>query len=328
MLLHDLDMTRLRLLELHKLLLKVSVSKKMIKLSEIKEQLNDLSELGGFDRRTFYRDLYLLNEITNLEIEYSPKIRAYRVQRYEKLSKSELTVIINAILSARFDSEDETISLMKKIDDFAGSPKIRTTNRVKLGDGDSYKKIDFVQNAIDKQTKILFDYQKYNIDKNYEITRKDCLISPYKLVWHNDKMYLIGSYGGDVFSHYRIERICNLRETDEPVKNISDIIGYGRTFDEAEYLRKMTEVSSGKVNRVVIRFHDECLGEVIDAFGNKVRVRSNKNGTFTLDDDIFINKKLKRWIISFGSLAEVITPVNLREEVKDAMESVLSSYID
>ena len=313
----DLDLTRTRLLELYKLLSEVSLTKKSITLGEIKEKLNDHGELGSFDRRTFYRDLSLLSDITNLKLEYSPKIRAYKVERHEKLNEAELTVIVNAILAARFDTEAETRSLVKKIYNFANLPKMKVANRVKLGAGKSFEKIGIIQNAINRQTKVLFDYQKYNFDKNYEVTRKDCLVSPYKLVWHNDKIYLIGNFGGNVFSHYRIERICNLRETDEPQKNISDIIGYGRTFDEAEYLRKMTELSSGEVGRVVIKFQEDCLGEVIDAFGNKVRVKNNKDGTFTLDDEIFINKKLIRWVLGFGKSAEVIAPNKLREEIQN-----------
>jgi len=326
----DLDATRNRLLELYKLLEGISITTKKITLNQIMDSLE--FKVGSFERRTYYRDLSLLNEITNLSISFSNRLKAYKVERKEELSQSELTIIINAILSARFDTESETKSLADKLHTFAGyskmpSGKHHIENRVKLGDTqDTLDKIDFIQNAIDEKRKILFDYQKYNLTKNYEIIRRDCLVSPYRILWHNDKMYFVGNFEGSGFSHYRIERICNYRETEERIKPISEIIGYGQTFDEAEYLRKMIEVSSGEVERVVIKFQNEELGEVFDVLGKRVCIKDNKDGTFTLDDSVVVNKKLIRWVLGFGDSAEVIMPEKFRGEVANELKSACNIY--
>jgi predicted DNA-binding transcriptional regulator YafY len=321
------------LLELYRLLSEVSVSQKNeITLGQIKDELNEKGELGEFDRRVFYRDLSLLNEITNLSLEYAPRSRAYIVKRKEALSKAELTVIINAILSARFDSESETRSLANKLYAFAGKPitpgsGFRVENRVKLGDDkDTLAKIDFIRRAIDGGFKILFDYQKYNIAKNYEVIRRGCLVSPYAVLWHNDRMYLVGNFEGNTFSHYRIERICHCKETNEPSKPVSEIVGYGRRFDEAEYLRKMSGVASGKSTRVVIKFKNGYLGDVLDAFGKKACVKGNGDGTFTFDDEVVVNKKLIHWILGFGGAAEAVRPLALRKEIKKSLKSASAIY--
>jgi predicted DNA-binding transcriptional regulator YafY len=139
-------------------------------------------------------------------------------------------------------------------------------------------------------------------------------------------MYLVGNFEGSGFSHYRIERICNYRETDRKCKPISEIIGYGRQFDEAEYLRKMAEVSSGKVERVVIKFRNEELGNVLDVFGKNAFIKNNSDGTFTFDDNIVVSKKLIRWILGFGESAEVIKPIGLRNRIAEVMKIMGEIY--
>jgi predicted DNA-binding transcriptional regulator YafY len=333
----DFDATRARLLELYKLLDEVSVTSRTVTLGKIMDSLDDKGELGSFERRTFYKDLSLLNEITNLRIEYAPRLRAYKVERKEELSKSELSIIINAILSARFDSETETRSLADKLYTFAGKKKMpggthRITNRVKLGDDkDVLDKIDFIQYAIDENRKILFDYQKYSFEKNYEVLRRDCIVSPYKILWHHDKMYLVGNFEGSGFSHYRIERICNYRKTNEIRKPINEITvngitGFGRPFDEAEYLRRMAEVSSGELLPVVMMFQNEHLCDVFDAFGKNTCIKDNGNGTFTFEDEVIISKKLVRWILGFGDSVEVIKPKKLKSKVVNAIQSAAEKY--
>jgi predicted DNA-binding transcriptional regulator YafY len=326
----DLDATRNRLLELYKLLDEVSITTRKITLNQIMDSLN--FKVGSFERRTYYRDLSLLNEITNLSIRFSNRLKAYKIERKEELSESELTIIVNAILSARFDSEAETRTLVDKLYSLVGQSKMPSgehciENRIKLGDTqDTLVKIDFIQSAICEKKRILFDYQKFNLTKNYEIIRRDCLVSPYKFLWHNDKMYLIGNFEGNSFSHYRIERICNYRETEKKCKPIREIIGYGRQFDEAEYLRKMSEVSSGKIERVVINFRNAELGNVLDVFGKNVFIKDNADETFKLDDNIVINKKLIRWILGFGESAEVIKPEGLRNKITEVMRIMGENY--
>jgi predicted DNA-binding transcriptional regulator YafY len=179
---------------------------------------------------------------------------------------------------------------------------------------------------MDSDVKLLFDYRKYTLNKKFEVVRAGCRVSPYRILWQNDKLYLVGNFEGDSFSHYRVERICNLRLTKEPRKPISDIVGYGKPFDEAEYLSRAIELSRGVLTRVTIRFQNECLSEVFDSLGTKISVKDNGDGSFTLDDSVMLNKKLTRWVLSFGASAEVLRPKKLRGEVAAALQEAGKLY--
>ena len=328
----DLDATRTRILELFELLVSVAAVGGHIGMKELKEWLDNRLELGEFDRRTIYRDLFLINSITNLSVEYKKNLKAYRVSLFEKLSEPELSIIVNAIISARFNTEQETQAMADKLYLLAGYAKMSSgthqiKDRIKLGSGaDTLDKIETIQNAIKNNMKILFDYRKYTLNKKFEIVRTDCRVSPYKILWQNDRLYLVGNYENNDFSHYRIERICNLRELRERRKPISDIIGYGRQFDEAEYLRKAVGLSRGNAAQVIIKFQNECIGEVFDSLGKNVQIRDNHDGTFLLCDDVTKNKKFTRWLLGFGALAEVIKPKELRDEVAGALSRAGAIY--
>jgi len=328
----DLDITRGRIFELYEFLSAKADADDYVSMMDIKNCLKGRMGLGDIDRRTISRDLFLLNSITKLSVEYDNKARAYRVSTREKLSAPELSIVINAALSARFDSEQETRTLADKLYSLAGYAKMpsgahQVKSRIKLGEGaDTLDKLDALQKAIDQNLKVLFDYRKYTLNKRFEVVRTDCRVSPYKILWQNDSLYLVGNYLGNDFSHYRLERICNLRVTKETRKPIGDIIGIGKFFDEAEYLRRAVGLSQGDVTRVFIRFQNSCIGEVLDNLGKDVYIRDNGDGRFTLNDNVALNKKFTRWILGFGPCAEVIKPDSLRNEVADALKSAGDIY--
>ncbi len=332
----DLDASRARILELYELLQYVSAAPGHISMRAIKKHLGaipgfDEPDRGEYDRRTIYRDIFLLNNITNLSAKYDKKLRAYRVDVKERLTEQELQIVVNAILAARFDSASESEAMVSKLYALGGPAKAPgrargAAGRVKLGAGaDTMDKLALIQKAIEKHRKIMFDYRKYTLNKRFEVVREGCLVSPYKLLWQNDMLYLVGNFEGNTFAHYRIERICNLRVTKEKRKPVDDIVGVGHQFDEAEYLRQSVGLSRGERTRVVIRFQSSCLNEVFDSLGKDVRVRADGDG-FVLDDKALLNKKFVRWVLGFGAFAEVLEPEELREELAAALNEAGKLY--
>ncbi len=330
----DLNAPRTRLLELYRILESAAATTGHISMRDMKKRLDERLGLGEYDRRTMYEDLCLLDAITNLSVAYDKRLRVHNVALKEKLTKQELQIVVNAILSARFDSESESGSLAHKLYALSGYKKApglapSAVGRVKLGAGeDTLDKLAFIQNAIEKKRKIMFDYRKYTLNKKFEVVRAGCLVSPYKILWQNDMLYLVGNFEGNSFAHYRLERICNLRIMKEKRKPVDDIVGVGKPFDEAEYLRLAVGLSRGERTRVVIRFQSAALNDVLDSLGKDVRVSPEGNGGFTLDDKVLLNKKFIRWVLGFGASAEVLEPKTLREEVAAVIKEAGKVYDD
>jgi predicted DNA-binding transcriptional regulator YafY len=333
---YNLGMTRERLLALYEILKSMAQGRKKFKLSDLSNELFKM-EIDEVDRRTLYKDLYLLNRITGIKCAYDEKTKAYKVLLNDSLSESELKTILHSIYDFRFSGgEKEKKKLAEKICRLAGYSKIPNVIRSigdeagLTGESDTYEKLDFIQDAINKNRRIIFDYQKPSAKKKYETVRT-CDVNPYKLIGRDKNMYLIGSYDKTkFFSHYRTERIINLRLSDEKRDSIGEIIGHGNIFDEAEYLQKKVAFSKGEMDYVEIRFSNENLensGEVFDRFGiNGVRIIENADGSFVLRDTVQINKKFIRWILGFGDSAEVIFPPELRGEVAEILKKAGKIY--
>ncbi|MDR1705467.1 MAG: WYL domain-containing protein [Clostridiales bacterium] len=330
----NLDDSRKRLLILYEILESIAAGAGEITLRTLNERLNKVTLLGDFDRRTIYRDLFLINRITNLNALYDKSLRAYKVTFKEKLTRAELKIVVNAILSARYDSVKESEALAKKLYSLGGGKEKKFSDahtvegRIKLGGGmDTLDKLEYIHQAMESNRKILFDYRKYTLNKQFEVVRDGCLVSPYKVLWQNDKLYLVGSFDSKSFSHYRIERICNLRQSNELRTPLRDIMGHGRPFNEAEYLARAIELSRGELTRVEVRFDRGCISAVFDSLGKNVFIRDNADGTFTLDENVMLNKKFVRWILGFGAQAKVIGPEKLREEIAENIKKAGEYYL-
>lgn len=328
----DMDTVRIRILALYELLQTAAAHPGYIGMEQLRQSLSDRLELNGLDRRTVYRDLYLLDEVSGLNILYDKSLRAYKVSRRDNLSKAELSILINAVLSARFDSRSETQAMADKLYRLAGYEKMPTNahpleNRVKLSkDGDTLAKLDLLREAMDENIQVLFDYRKYNVHKELVTVRFDCRVSPYKVLWQNDMMYLVGHFAGSGFAHYRIERICNLQKTKVKRAQISEIIGYGQQFDEAEYLRRHASLSSGQLTMVTIRFSNDAVNDIFDFLGRAASIRDNGDGTFTLHDEVYLNRKFIRWLVGFGAVAEVVKPEALKHELAQIHKKAWEIY--
>jgi len=87
-------------------------------------------------------------------------------------------------------------------------------------------------------------------------------------------------------------------------------------------------MSSGYEDTVVIKFKSENIGEVIDYFGDKITIRDNGAGYFIMRARVLINKKLAKWILSFGDGGVAQEPESLRLQIAQTVKKQLELYSD
>ena len=314
---------RERIIELQKIFEECSRNEAGITMSTIQQRLSTEGD-KQYDRKVIYQDIQILNDLLNLKITYDQKNRLYRSNFVQKLTDGELEIIVNALLIAHFISIKDTSEIIKHIYHLNGSDfskalgkTVHLEDRVKNSNEQVHiiKNIKSIREAIKSNKKISFDYYKYNREKEFELQKNDCVVSPYEMVWFQDYYYLLGHYTGDKISHYRLDRIVNLKTLAENRKSITIIMRNQRGFKIADYMSRLVGMSSGDTQNVMIRFSNEFIGEIIDTLGNEVSIINEEGNTFILNADMLINKKLVRWILSFGNGAQVIFPNSLIEEV-------------
>ena len=84
----------------------------------------------------------------------------------------------------------------------------------------------------------------------------------------------------------------------------------------------------GKEEKVRLRFANHLAGVVIDRFGRDTMIIKDGDEHFTISVDIAISRQFLAWVFAFGTDAEILSPENVREEMKKHAESVCKMYFE
>ena len=131
---------------------------------------------------------------------------------------AELKLLIDAVESSKFISAKKSEQLVAKISKFAGSHKgnelkrnIFPEGRIKLVNEQILLIVDAVNEAINSNKKIAFQYYQYNVRKEKKVKNDgdQYVFSPYYLVWNGDYYYMVGySDKHKNIGSFRIDRSC------------------------------------------------------------------------------------------------------------------------
>jgi len=128
--------------------------------------------------------------------------------------------------------------------------------------------IEIINEAIETNKKIAFDYLEYGLDKKLHKKRKEkYIVNPYQLIISMNKYYLIGNYDKyDNISHYRIDKICNVEILNQPQKQLKQPIHL------PQYRLEHLYMFSGPSINVKIKFENRIIDQIIDWFSTECTI--------------------------------------------------------
>ena len=331
----DKGYTKLKLLYIKDYLEKLSDEENPVSVEQIMDML---SEKGiNCERKSVYSDVKTLKE-------YGVDICAARFPKtgYSILSRDfelpELRLLIDAVQAANFITQKKSKELIKKIGTLCSENQrsliegqVYIDNRLKCTNEEIYYNIDILNRAIQKKKQVSFIYQKRVMAENegsYTVYEREHCVSPYALIWSNDHYYLVANNDKyDNLMHTRIDRMKKVEITDFPARDFSEVSPYKHFFDSADYSGKIFNMFSGDTQRLELCCDNSILEEILDRFGSEaVLKKSQREGYFTLSAKCVISGGLVSWIMQFGPKIEVISPKNLREDVRDKAEEIVKLY--
>lgn len=320
-----------RLLKLQELLAKYTDEDHEFTLEEILDQFykeyevypgkkairDDLIEL----EKSLLFDVTVNQAKEGVEKYYSHQGRLFEIH--------ELRLLIDAVSSAKFISNEDTESLVGKIKQLTSQNLAKQLeNRIILPENSKSENqqikysIHQLHTAILNSHIIQFQYGSYDIDKQFVLRKNGDYYSvkPYALVWHNDYYYLIGEYlPKEEIRHYRIDRMQNVTSNEETFLP-------NRDFNPAKYTEKLFHMFSGEENLVEIEFDSSLINVVIDRFGRGVHIRKVGENSFRISTQAIISDGLVGWLMTWGSDAKVLTPPILVERMKAEAEKLFKQY--
>ena len=173
-------------------------------------------------------------------------------------------------------------------------------------------------NAIRKKTTVELRYQSFRMAEPQTL-----IVHPYYLKQYNNRWFLFCCSGDHTnLSNYPLDRILSVKLAHVPYRD-TDI-----DFDE--YFADMIGVSrrnGQEPEDVVLRFpKDQYKYVATKPWHGSQKIVDENSSTITLQLHVVLNYELEQKILSFGQYVEVISPMTLRERIKDRLSQSLLQY--
>ncbi len=279
------------------------------------------------ERKVVGRTVSLLNEI-GYEIIATPKGCYWVEQPFEE---SELRLLIDSVLASKHISPQHSTELIEKLCGLSNKYFRRNVKNIySVNDWDKtenvslFYNISIIDEAIAKNCKISFTYNKYGANKKLRAS-SNCTASPYQMILHNQRYYLmcyVEKY--EQMHYYRMERITDIMLLDEPQTPLRSIKGYENGIDYKRFNSQLPYMFAD--NPVTVEFWAEewVLDQVIDWFGKDITV--TPRGERYLVRVLVSPYAMEYWAMQYLKGVEVISPISLREKIADNLQWAAEKY--
>ncbi len=283
------------------------------------------------DRRSVYRDV---DALTEYGFDVVTTAKGFYL-RNRKFTLAEIMLLISAVQAAPFVTESKTRALMDKLVSFLsryqqeGIRNASNIRGVKFGNEEVYRTIEMINYGIASGRTISFLYYKRSIMRRDVVQRrgKRYVVNPYAMVWVQDRYYLISNMcGKDGLTHFRLDRIRDVRIEDAPVAPIGEVSDIEEPFNAVEYASKCLNMFGGEIKRIKLRCSMELLNELFDRFGEDIPVRKDGEEHFIALVEAAASEGFTNWVCQYGNRVEVLEPADVRESVRTRVMEAAELY--
>lgn len=297
-------------------------------------QILDELEAQGVkaERKAIYADIDILTDY-GYEIEGNKKGRTYY---YSLISRDfelpELKLLVDAVQASKFISQKRSNELIKKIESRASryqaaelQRQVYVANRVKTNYDSVYYNVDNLNQAINHNSKIEFDYYEWTLNKEMKIRKNGHKtdISPWALMWDDENYYMVAFDGENhCIKHYRVDKMRKIKCLNLPRDGKDKF----KEFDMALYAKKVFSMFTGDEQNVKIQFDNQLIGVVIDKFGQDIMIVPKDENTFTINVKVSVSNMFFGWIMGLGEGAKILAPETVVEKFKDEIIRLNRKY--
>ena len=282
------------------------------------------------DRRSVKNNILYLKE---LGYEISMDDGYYLMRR--EFEDAELRMLIDSVLFSKTLTQKQAKSLIDKLRALGNRYFTAKISHVcslpDMQHADNKQMIyalDTINDAIAEKKKIGFIYNDYKIDfKLHPRREREYIVNPYQIVANSGRFYLIGNYDKyDNVSHYRIDKMTNVRMLEEKVKPKRDIVEFRKGYNLPKHMAEHIYMFGGESVRVKFLTDESMMSEMVDWFGKDFRVKKiNEEGKI----EITVNcneSAMFFWALQYGPYVEVVEPEKLRMQIRESVQKMCDKY--
>ena len=320
--------TKLRLLYIYQYLLKHSDAEHPVSTPELLKILKDKYDLE-VHRTTIPNDFAMMEKAgINIEIIKSRQNKYYFDDR--PFDVPELKLLIDAVSSSKFITEKKSKDLIRKLVSLTSvynAEKLRrhitVEGRMKSENEKAFYILDRINEAIDKNCKVSFQYADYNNRKCKELRHDGeyYTVSPYALVWDGDYYYMVGYCDNrDHMRHFRLDRIYRIPNVLEEQKAVPE----PKDFKLADYMKKIFRMYGGdETLDVELQCETYIMNTIVDHFGIKVPTEEIDDKHFKATVTVSPSPTFYRWVFGWNGAMKIISPEKVREEYRTMLRNAL-----
>ena len=286
-------------------------------IAQIMEQLE--KDYGiSTSRGTVGDDIKALQEL-GVEIEVVPSTQKRFSLIGRRFDLPELKTLIDAVESARFIPKEKSAALVEKLGSLTSQHNteklvrnVDVENRIKADNEKIYYIMESLNDAINANKKVSFQYFTYNIRKEQKLKYNGYtyVFSPYKLIWNGDYYYVVGySEKHKGIGSFRVDRIdrCPQILDEEAIQPPKD-------FNLNLYLNSMFRMYNGERMQIELICENDLMDAIIDKFGKDVTVLANDMSTFRAVVMTSLGPVFYSWVFGFGGRISIKSPKRAKEE--------------
>ena len=313
------DNQKIRPLILAKILLKETDESHTLSRDELIDALKN--EGINVERKTLYKDIQHLRD-SGLDIiseQHGRGIYYFIGQRDFELA--ELKLLVDLVQASKFITKKKSKSLITKVESLASKyeatelqRQVYVSGRIKADNESIYYNVDKIHMAINQNNKITFKYFQWSLQKEKELRHngKEYCVSPWALLWDNEKYYLIAyDDNSREIRHYRVDKILNPEIIIE-TRNGSEIF---KKVDMSTYTKQIFGMFEGENRIVKLRVNNSLVGVMIDRFGTDLEITNRNDTFFETDIEVEVSDQFLGWIFSLGNGVEILAPEDARERM-------------
>lgn len=248
----------------------------------------------------------------------------------------EVRVLMDAVLSASFITRKKTQELIDKLQTLTSThqamditKQVHIDKQAKCNNEEILYSIDAIHRAIALKRRIFFTYHHTTLidSRPRSWAGKEFELSPYALIWENDKYYLVGNYEKyDNLSHYRVDRMKKVEVLQKRVRSFEDVSPYRVRFNTADYVKRNFNMFGGESIVANLLCEARAIQILLDKFGQDISITKTEEGRYRVIIRVNLSEGLIEWLIQFGDIIEVVEPFELRTGVIRKLEEIAKSY--
>jgi len=300
-------------------------------------QLKEKLMLYGIEaeRKAILRDVAALQECGHEILLHADNKRGYYLAARE-FEDWELKVLMDAAVGANFLTEENSKKLADKLCALSSKEGQKTLkgatpilSDVKNGSPTTKNAIDLILTAIRRKRMISFQYlyTDENMEKKLSYDGMRYSVSPYALIWRQDKYYLIGSHKKyQTLSYYRLDRIKNADITEESILPKEEILGQNADWKLRDYINRNLFNYSGEASCIQLAVDRNCMWVIEDAFGEQYEVVSVNETKAIVSVTVSDGWGLNAWLIQNAEWIQILEPQHIRDEVVAQIERIRQKY--